>query len=217
MQTLLRRIIAGIGTGAALAASGIGCASSVQRPGDNADSDANRVAIDAADNLRSADATIDAMVMVRSDASAMERLDASTLRDANVDANVSAVLDASGSRRDATAEVLPPFPLTLGCTEEDAGWCCYGVFCYAVDGSCPAADAPENPASSFTSPPYYAHCDRLGPFGPNPEYLYAVWPDADGDCCYAVPAEPLGAGRPFIADGIDHVAPVILRDDWLFG
>lgn len=212
MQTLLRRITLGIGTGAALAASSTGCATSLLVPEASDDADANGFTTDAANNMQA----IDARVMEHVDATIAEHVDASALPDAMVDTGVATKLDSGAPLKDGSIDggsLLSPFPLDAGCIEEDAGWCCYIPVCHVVAGSCPSADAPDSPTRPV--PPHLAYCERFGPFAPNPDAPFPPWPDADGNCCYVVPSELSGEGRPFTTDGTHQVAPVVVRNDWL--
>ncbi len=189
MQTLLRRITISIGTGAALAASSIGCATSRQR-------------------TNSSEA---------SDSSVTSRNDGGDTNDATIDSGVSTASNDSGgvSDPDSSAAMgdgaapLPPFPLDGLNTLQDP--CCYDARCYAIAGSCPELDVWQDP-----NPEFQPECERRGPYATNPDYPFTPYPDADGNCCYLVPVVCFfGDGRPFTTDGTHQVAPVIMRNDWL--
>jgi hypothetical protein len=153
----------------------------------------------------------DARVMGHTDANVTEPVDASAPRDATSNNGGPTDLDASGPRRDAAIEELPPFPLDGLNTLQDP--CCYTPQCYAIAGSCPELDVWEDPHAEFAP-----ECERRGPFTPNPAYPYDLYPDVDANCCYIGPAVCFpGDGRPFTTDGVDQVAPVITRSDWLLG
>lgn len=210
MQTLLRRITLGIGTGAAIAIGSAGCASSLELSGDNPD--ANELS-DAGGLER-----MDANVPGPRDANVTEPMDATQHVDAMPDTHVPPDLDGSAAMTDAAIDSetgLPPFPLSVECTSDDAGVCCYAIACLVVEGSCPDVTSAGSPV--YPPPPYLAHCDVSGPFAPNPAYPYTLWPEPDGNCCYVMPTGLLGEGRPLIVDTGLIVANILVRSDWLVG
>lgn len=189
MQTLLKRLQFGIGSGAALWAASAGCSTALDpyAPVADADVDANRMQSDAA-----RDATI-------------PDRDAALVPDAARDSAVR-VPDAG--------EGLRPYPLSaLGCNwGSDAGvaaGCCHSVQCYVLEGRCPAIDDPNLPYPNISGEP---GCESSGPYAPNPADP-AEW-IPDGDCCYIIGSFAV-EGRPlFVADQL-IVAAVITRSDWL--
>lgn len=144
------------------------------------------------------------------------------------DAKVQPTTGSAGAPGTAPAASLEPYPLAdVGCFGEIVDsllygpQCCFEARCYTPpDGAACATDLRAAPELSALLPLGSGSCgcavpeegrpQLAGPYAPNPA---AESPFPAGACCYVVGAWGC-TGRPFVFDGVGHLAAVAYRADW---